>query len=523
MSFLDALLNRNPPPTVAPKPDPRALFNPIAVDTVVAQLFTMADPDATLRKLGIRRYDLRALWTDDEISAAMDTRREAVIATPWRLEPGTGRSVSWIWDTIEPHIPDLLRNSMQALAYGYSVQEVIYKQPDNGRIGIDRIDDKPFEWFGFDGERRLRYQPPWSGELLDVSLEFPHKFILTQHQATYRNPYGEALFSRLYWPWFFRVNGWKFWAKCLERTGTPFLKGTAPPGLSIDGQGNMVDNVDLLSDALASAVQNATIALPEGWQVEFLQATQTGASYEQFEAACLKRIQRLILGQTLTSDTGQNGGGSYALGQVHNEVRMDRRNADIRLVTQAVQALVDSLWTLNGFNGSPPAFVMEDGQGLEAERAARDATLVNAGICKLTDKYLLRVYDFETGDIEVPENTVPDSMDQLTAEQGQPPAPAPANFSAMTFAPAKGDQLPDQTAIDDGIEALATADTQNQAMAEAMLKPVVDLIQNASTYHEVMVKLAEQFPDMDTAKLEDRLARALFAADAWGMINSGKS
>lgn len=95
--------------------------------------------------------------------------------------------------------------------------------------------------------------------------------------------------------------------------------------------------------------------------------------------------------------------------------------------------------------------------------------------------------------------------------------------AALKFTPADAGRFPDQTAVDQGIEALATADAQNQAMAEAMLKPVMALIQNASTYQEVMSQLAEQFPDMDTTALESRLARVMFAADAWGLINSGKA
>jgi hypothetical protein len=44
-------------------------------------------------------------------------------------------------------------------------------------------------------------------------------------EPTYRQPYGRALYSQLYWPWFFRKMGWQFWMKFLERWGTPFLVG----------------------------------------------------------------------------------------------------------------------------------------------------------------------------------------------------------------------------------------------------------------------------------------------------------
>ena len=67
-----------------------SLYNNVAVDQFLTYLLELGDPDETLRKLGMNRTHLRALEGDDEISAAMDTRREAVIATAWRLEPGTG-------------------------------------------------------------------------------------------------------------------------------------------------------------------------------------------------------------------------------------------------------------------------------------------------------------------------------------------------------------------------------------------------------------------------------------------------
>ncbi|RQW77526.1 MAG: DUF935 family protein [Methylococcus sp.] len=120
----------------------------------------------------------------------------------------------------------------------------------------------------------------------------------------------------------------------------------------------------------------------------------------------------------------------------------------------------------------------------------------------------------------------PDDGEDDIEEDDDPTAQAAA---ALKYTPvgkrslSGAEGFPDQTAVDQGIEALATADAQNQAMAEAMLQPVMALIQNASTYQEVMSQLAEQFPDMNTTALESRLARVMFAADAWGIINSGKA
>jgi phage gp29-like protein len=297
----------------------------------------------------------------------------------------------------------------------------------------------------------------------------------------------------------------------------------------IDSSGVVKDNVAILGAALQSAVQNATLALPEGWTAEFMSAAQTGASFQDFETACVKRIQRLILGQTLTSDTGADGGGSYALGQVHNEVRIDRRNADIRLVSQAIQTLIDNLWSLNGFTGTPPDFIMEDGQGLELPRAERDAKLVQAGIIKLTPEYLLRVYDFEDGDFLIPEAQPTQILRQDSQQQEDPEEPEDdseddepmnaTNLSLLKFAPTKS--FPDQESLDTGIDALIAA-RNNHAIAADMVQPVIDLVMRSKDYREVLAGLAETFPDMDSDRLEERMARAMFAADIWGMVNSQK-
>lgn len=90
-------------------------------------------------------------------------------------------------------------------------------------------------------------------------------------------------------------------------------------------------------------------------------------------AARRKRIQKVILGQTLTTDIA--GSGSYAAAKVQDDVREDRLRADVRLIAATVQRLVAALWALNRFPGEAPTFVMEAGEGLSVERADRDLKL----------------------------------------------------------------------------------------------------------------------------------------------------
>jgi hypothetical protein len=106
------------------------------------------------------------------------------------------------------------------------------------------------------------------------------------------------------------------------------------------------------------------------------------------------------LGQTLTSDSGGGGKGSKALGEVHNEVRLDKTIGDLKLVRPSVQNYIDALRMLNFPSSTPVKLVYAIDRGLESGRANRDSTLSNSwSDRKLSDEYYMREYGFKKGDI----------------------------------------------------------------------------------------------------------------------------
>lgn len=509
-----------------------SLFSEQAVDQFLSLMSSASDPDEVLAKAGITRPRLRALSGDDEISAAMDTRREALLAVPWRLEV-EGRDdgdipepVEWIRKELEQHAEKVLRACMEALPYGYSVQEVVYAESEKGRLTWGEITEKPFEWFvpRLDGTvlYRSRFNP--QGEPIDA-----RKFFLTVRNQTYRQPYGEALYSRLYWPWFFRQQGWRFWMRWLERFGTPLLIGKTS------------GDAKVMVEQLAKVANNAVIAIGGDDSVEIAENKGGSDHFDRFERVICGRIQRVILGQTLTSDAGGSSGksGSYALGKVHNEVRTDRRNADIRMVRRTVQRLVDVLWELNGFAGDAPTFVMSDDTGLELERAERDAKLVQAGVVRLTPDYLLRVYDYGPDDLDLEKMSMPqqDLVAQHIAQrqtkggsngedddEGGPPKskdsdklPRKPPVKAMAMAAAPPVFTPNQQAIEDELDGVLAR--MDSALADAEIKAV---IRAATSRDDLVRSLTALLPNAPAADFRKVLERALFAADVMGFVHAAQ-
>jgi len=173
-----------------------SLFQDVALEGVVASLAKLPDPDLILKQLNLGRHELRKLETDDEISAALETRREAVISTPWRLEPFDSEQAEWLWTELEPHMENVLRGAWSAVPYGYSVLEAVYNKQESGRIGIARITEKPLEWFEPLRSGELAYRDPAKSGAAGVIVDSVFKFFLTRRNPNYRNPYGEALLSR---------------------------------------------------------------------------------------------------------------------------------------------------------------------------------------------------------------------------------------------------------------------------------------------------------------------------------------
>lgn len=466
------------------------LFSEQAVDPLLKFMTTVADPDEALRKAGVTRTSLRVCLSDADVTAAFDTRKEALLGMPWRLEGPQSKALDWVWMELEAKIEPMLRCSFNALPFGYSVGELVFEVKAGG-VGIKSFAEKPFEWFAPQQDGSLLYKPFDNPSGIPTE---PQKYLLTVRESSYRNPYGEALLSRLYWPWFFRAQGWRFWAKWLERFGTPLLIGKT----SGDAQ--------VMAEALSRAVQDAAVAVGADDNVDLAEQRGGAGHFEGFDKAIVSLYNRLILGQTLTSDVGQNGAGSRALGQVHNEVRLDRRNADIRLATRGIQGVVNTLWTLNGFAGLPPEFCLQDDTGLEAERAERDAKLVEAGIVELSEDYILRVYDYEKGDIKVPEKKA----------AGTPPAAGAAPEPPPTKAAAGPRFTPEQQVVEDEVSHVlrnAASPIDPEAIRAA--------IREAATPEDLAMRLAVLWGDADTSGFQMLLARAMFAADVTGYVHAG--
>lgn len=465
-----------------------SLGSSLAIERALTRFGWLAngDYDELLEQIGISRAKLRALLADDEISAALDTRRAACINTPWRIEHPSARARKLLTELVEPHMHAIMSAAWEAIPFGYSVQEIVLSD-DAGRIGIAQVVSCPFEWFAVQPDGRLIWR--------DTQQSAEGGFVLTVNEPSLRKPAGEALLAKAYWPWFFRTHGWRMWAKFLEQAAIPLLYGK-----TLGDKSGLLNLLRTLSQGPVAVVDR---------EDELTALDQPGNSpnkFTEFETAICRRIQRLILGQTLTSGT-DGGSGNRALGEVHNEIRDEKRRADVRLVTAAAQRVLDMLAAYNGIQ--PGRVVLEDPHGLERDRAERDEILVKSGMLRFTRAYLEEKYGFE-----------PDDFEELPAADGAGGIGQAAQTHAplLTLASKPGSLKPNrprftagQQAIEDEIE--RTLPAIPSPIDAAAIRSAILKAKDADDLYE---RLAVALQDADDAAFRQAFERALFAAEIMG-------
>jgi phage gp29-like protein len=380
----------------------RVLTTEVAVtDRYLDRYIEMFDVARLVHDSSATRSDLRIIEeSDDEVQQCIETRVDKLLGVDWRLEGGSQEVRDWLTAQLRRHYETIIQNSWNAKLYGYNVMERIWKK-DGAYWVVDRLSEKPFEWFTPKRDDTLWYRPfnrivlPENYNVIidGVAVDTTLKFLLTRNKPTYKNPRGKALLAYLFWPWFYRKATWQFWMQFLERNAQPLLIGkSADPAQMVQ--------------QLALAVQDAVIAIPLNAEVDSVGGNHKGDAFNIAEDRLVRRIQKVILGQTLTSDvahgaSGGSSGGARALGQVHNEVREDKTLSDLKLVGPVLQNYIDALITLNFPSSRGVRFVFAVERGLEGARATRDATLANTGQVSFTEQYYMREYGFQPGDLQV--------------------------------------------------------------------------------------------------------------------------
>jgi phage gp29-like protein len=195
------------------------------------------------------------------------------------------------------------------------------------------------------------------------------------------------------------------------------------------------------------------------------------------------------------------------------DVKEEIADSDTKLVVKSINQLIQWIDEFNWNSGIRPTFNMWQKEDIDQNLADRDAKLYAIG-WRPTEKYLQKEYGFAPDDFTL----APDTVIASAAKQSPPFAFSNSSLLPSPSSHASAGEYPDQLALDSFIENLSPDELQKQA--EGLLKPIIDLIENATSFEEILNNLAATYPNMDNKALEQMLSRALYVAELHGRLSA---
>lgn len=305
---------------------------------------------------------------------------------------------------------------------------------------------------------------------------------------------GHAVRSGIYricaWWYLFKNYSIKDWVVFCEVYGMPLRLGKYDSGATPEDKDALAIAVQALGSDAAGIISKAT-------EIEFVTSNKGSVSsdlYENLARFGNKEMSKAILGATLTADS--DGKGSYALGNVHNDVRIDLINADCRAIAATIRTQLIRPYV--GFNYGWDTPVPKYTGRFKKEDLAADAELID----KFADRMDIPVSHIRKK-YHIPEPQK--GEETLRAKIGPISARLENGPCYIAGRSNNGEKRnPETTDLISG-----RLEDESDVHVLAMLKAVKNIMADSGSLEEVRDKLFAAFPKMDAADLGNLIAQAM--------------
>lgn len=467
---------------------------------------------------------------DGHIQAEIFKRKMALTDIDWQIEPPVNASAQEQKDAanIEQMLKDvedwhnIVFGMGDGILKGFSNIEFEWGFYNNFRIP-EAFVHRPATWFQLHHDDQdciaLRDQTG-KGEKLR-----PLNWLQHRHPAKSGYAARIGLIRQLAWPFIFKNYSVRDLAEFLEIYGIPIKLGKYPSGATDNEKSRLLQ-------AVLGIGHNAGGIIPKGMDIEFHEAAKGGGSdpFMTMMSWCERIQSKVILGQTLTSQVDSTG--SQALGNVHNEVRQDIRDHDLRQMANTLNRdLVLPMHALNSasYRGDPrrkPRIIFDTQEPEDISQYAESLPkLVDIGFripaSWAQDK--LRIPEPEGEEAILGRATATPAIKEPGEKDEDKDSPkSEPQTAALRLALAA---LKTQSPKDDGADVLTQRLAQQAGESfSALMQPIESLVANADSLEallEQLLELEDQLPIEDYQLL---LGQAFTAAELSGRfdVNEGR-
>lgn len=249
---------------------------------------------------------------------------------------------------------EALTHLLDSTLYPVAVIEKVWKPSRTpGRAyEIDRLVPVPHHLLDYrEGHMRLRRVDQHGRRTEEFYRPDPLRYIIHRGHLLTGHPdkWGGPMRALLFW-FLFKTMNREWWARFLDRFGSPFIVGKYQDG---DARSRSE-----LAHAFSQATRIFGLVIPNESSVELVQsaATQSGDAFAAFHAVANAEMSKLIVGQTMTTEA--KGGGGLGEGQaaVHQGVRDDIQGFDASALAETLSdQLFEQHLVINGYRGHRPS------------------------------------------------------------------------------------------------------------------------------------------------------------------------
>lgn len=444
--------------------------------------------------LGVRKRAIRSL--EVQVDAGDDTAEAGELADMTR-QALTSAAVR-----------TSLIDMMDALGKAYSVCEILWEREGAKGLKISGMEHVDPRWFEFDRENgSYLYLRDNAGP---QPLR-PDSYVIHLAKAKSGLPIRSGLARLAGWAYLFKNYTLKDWAIFLEAYGHPLRLGKYGPSSSA------TDRLTLLRAARQIGVDMAAI-IPKDMDLEVITAASSGSEklYEGNARYWDEQLSKGILGQVATTDAIAGG---HAVGNIHEKVRDDIRDADAEQLAATLQRDVGGALARLNFNrpvalphiSFPPPETVDPKLMLELMEKGPKAGLKIA-VSQIREVFALREPE---GNEEVLAPPVPEPPPVA------PPAPAPADplpLPAERQTAARVSDPAPRDSIDVLVDELIGGGEMQRAM-EGEVGALIEALTSATDMDQVQDILAA-FGAAPPGPVADLLTRSTFAARVAGEVGA---
>jgi len=381
---------------------------------------------------------------DAEVFSAMQYKILARLSSGWEIEPASDerehqQHAEFIRAQLQQMrgtVSEFLENAMDALSFGASVNERIYRPITEGewrgKVGLQAIKPRPIKTFRFitDKHGNLERLEQRQG-ITNTFTTLDHNYFVIWVWRGKGSYVGRSELRAAY-RWFKAKQILpQLWFLFLERYAAPSAVGKFEPNTDPSDKAEVLGFLEGLKGKGAAIV-------PKDWELELIESARRGVDYQDGLKYCDAQIRKAVLLPSLISSEGERG--AYSLGQRHADNftwvldALGERLAEDVMGDQVIRPLID----LNFRTDRYPEFRWREyAEETMQERVDAVAKMVD---CRVLDPDDQSDFDVARQRLDLPERQLPPPPKPTRLPAPPPPVADPDPNSDPPAPPADGKQ-----------------------------------------------------------------------------------